>query len=195
MARPPTDLRWKHERPMAGDVTIHTAISHGNYINYRNLCTRMPWKSNGKNGQLHTSTTQKSNALQLINEIKSVLTTSQNQCKPIDRSMEIMPMHITIAPIKHWKLNEHYIPHLPAPTNKTWKKQWSTHTKACHPIWKHKKSGISQKKTPKCIKMRHLRWGVLFWLWDKFNLKNHFLSSRMQWWGSTQFFFKNFCWW
>lgn len=108
----------------------------------------MPWKSNGKNGRLHTSTTQKSNALQLINEIKSLLTTSQNQCKPIARSMEIMPMHITIAPIKHWKLNEHYIPHLPLPTNKTWKKAMVHSYKGMSPNMKTQKIwDFSEKDT------------------------------------------------
>ena len=75
------------------------------------------WKSNGKNGQLHTPTTHKSNALQLINWGKSVIATSQNQCKPIGRSMEIMPMHTAHQPIDNLQLKANYIHHLPASTN------------------------------------------------------------------------------
>ena len=54
---------------------------------------------------------------ELVNGIKSNLATLQNQCKPIGRSMKIMPVHTTPAPIENQKLKEHCIHHLPASTN------------------------------------------------------------------------------
>jgi hypothetical protein len=67
------------------------------------------WKSNCSHAQLHTPTTDKSNAIQLIKQLKSCNNNSQNQCKPIDKSMNIMFMHTASISIKQWKTKEQLI--------------------------------------------------------------------------------------
>ena len=159
----------------------HTWKSKGMYEKKQCPGTHWPnwisWKSNGKNGQLHTPTTHKSNALQLINGIKSILTTSQNQCTPIGRSMEIMPMHTTHAPIYNLQLKDNYIHHLPASTNNMEKNNGPIMQRHATQ-YEIKKIWDFSKKTPKFIKMRHLRWGVLLWLWHKINLKIKYFSLK-----------------